>query len=365
VFRSFRVPEKLFAVAMWAISIAFASFLIGLGGKIVAELPGVDQTLTQSSFIDPARLALLRVSRDSLDKVQRTTQDARERAAQQLAISQNAYASQRESFTAWIATRTATTDPSQDPEVVTRTRTLDLLKSAERTAESTVEALDTILLSAQQALDANRETVDQLELSVRDQYQRATFVRELQVFGIRLALTLPLLLLAGWLVARKRHNEYWPLYRGFVLFAVFAFFVELVPYLPSYGGYVRYGVGIIGSVVAGVFVIRAMRRYLAQRQRVEQQTDVERRQSLSYEDALKRIAAGVCPGCERTIAGGANAPSNFCVHCGLRLYDECGRCHTRKNAFFPYCPTCGVSASSPTVHDATHAPPSVPLPAIS
>lgn len=344
MFRSFRVPERLFAFAMWAISVVFAGFLIGLGGKVVGDLPGVDQGVSIDEFVDPARQAVLKATADSLRRVQRVSQDAKERADQQLTIASSAYTSQREAFDNWIATRKATTDPAQDPEVVSRTRALDALKASERRAEEQVEQISTTMLAASQAENANTEALNALRSGADDRYQRARFVQELRVFGIRLALTLPLLLAAGWLIARKRKSEYWPLARGFVLFALFTFFVELVPYLPSYGGYVRYGVGIVASAVAGVYVIRAMRHYLAQRQKVEQQSETERRQSLAYEDAVKRIGGGVCPGCERAILGGIQNPSNFCVHCGLRLFDDCSRCATRKNAFFPYCPSCGSSA---------------------
>lgn len=355
MFRSLRVPEKLFAFAMWVVSLAFASFLIGLGGKIVGDLPGVDQQVSIDEFVDPVKNAALRVAYDSLSRVQRRSQDEKASAEQQLTMARNAYTSQREAFTNWVATRTATTDPTQDPEVINRTRALDALKASERRAEETVEKIDASMIAVSQAMDANREATSQLQVEADDRYQAARFSQELRVFGIRLAITLPLLLLAGWLVARKRKSEYWPILRGFVLFALFAFFVELVPYLPSYGGYVRYGVGVVASAIAGVYVIRAMRRYLAQRQQVEQQSESERRKSLSYEEAVKRIGAGVCPGCERPIAGGAQNPSNFCVHCGLRLFDECVRCHTRKNAFFPYCPSCGLAESEPAAPTPTAA----------
>ena len=359
MFKSLRVPAKLFAFAMWVISIVFASFLIGLGGKIVGDLPGVDQQVSIDEFVDPAQNEALRAAADSLIRVERSGQDARERANQTYTMAQNAYRSQREAFDNWIATRKATTDPAQDPEVLGRTRILDTLKASERRAQEAVEQLDATLLSVTQAQSANREAASALRDAATGRFERALFVQEMRVFAIRLALALPLLIVAGWLIARKRKSDYWPLARGFVLFALFAFFVELVPYLPSYGGYVRYGVGIIASIVAGVYVIRAMRRYLAQRQQVEQQSEQERRQALSYEEAVKQIGSGVCPGCERAIQGGTQNPSNFCVHCGLRLFDECERCRTRRNAFFPYCPSCGApnterrSESAPSLAVAT------------
>jgi len=344
--KSLRVPERLFQIAGWAVSLVLAGFLIGLGNKIVGELPGVDQYTTLEQFMDPARMRRMRVASDSLSRLERDLSSSQERARLTLIAASNAYRSRRESFDNWIATRVATTDPRQDPEVLRRTAELDQLKAGERAAQSETERLDASMLAVSQAQQAQRDEEARLAEAARGQFERARFRQELRVFGIRLALTLPLLLIAAWLVVRRRRSQYWPLFRGFVIFALFAFFFELVPYLPSYGGYVRNGVGVILSALAGLYVIRAMRRYVERRAEVERQTEVERRRSLSYEEALKRMAGGVCPGCERPIAAStADAPSNFCVHCGMTLFDHCSSCHVRKNAFFQYCPACGSPAA--------------------
>ena len=272
-------PRTSLPVASWVVSLVFAGFLIGLGGKIVGELPGVQQSVSIQQFMDPARTARIAMVRDSLNRLERDLSAAQERARLTLTAASNAYRARRESFDNWIATRVATTDPRQDPEVLRRTAELDQLKAGERSSQTETERLDGELLRVNQALQAQSEAESALELAASSRYERARFRQELRVFGIRLVITLPLLLLAAWLVIRQRRSQYWPLYRGFVMFALFAFFVELVPYLPSYGGYVRYGVGVVASALAGLYVIRAMRRYVAKRAEVEQQTESERRQS--------------------------------------------------------------------------------------
>ena len=347
MFKSLRVPERLFRLAMWVVSFAFAGFLIGLGGKVVADLPRLDTTLSPDQFTDAAALQKERSAQQAIELQQRELRAAHQRASLALTAASNAYQSARSAYDNWIATRTATTNPAQDPEVLQRTRGLDALKAAERKAQAEVEGLDQRLLQAEQAQQQHANAERRLLEAAQKPYERALFQQELRVFGLRLALTLPLLVVAGWLVARKRKSDYWPLMRGFVLFALFAFFVELVPYLPSYGGYVRYIVGIVLTGVAGHYAVRAMRRYLARRAVVEQQSEVERRQSLATDDALKKMAANVCPGCERPIMTTGEVQPNFCVSCGLKLYDHCGGCKTRKNAFFHYCPSCGTSAEAP------------------
>jgi predicted RNA-binding Zn-ribbon protein involved in translation (DUF1610 family) len=324
----------------------FASFLIGLGSTIIGDLPRIEEPLTIEQFADQRPLERARAEIRRLRDLERDLGDRRAQAALHLTAVSNAYQSARAAYSNWIATRTATTDPSQDAEVLKRTRELDGLKASEREAQVALERIDKDLLDTRQMLAASERTERQLVEGARDAYESAVFRQEFRVFAWRLALTLPLLVVAWWLVMKKRRSEYWLLMRGFVLFALFTFFVELVPYLPSYGGYVRYAVGIAMTAVGGHYIIRAMRSYLARRRRVEQQTEAERRQALAPEEALKKMTVNVCPACQRALMTTGDVVPDYCVHCGLKLFDRCRSCDTRRNVFFPFCPKCGTAAAA-------------------
>ncbi len=151
---------------------------------------------------------------------------------------------------------------------------------------------------------------------------------------------------AAWLFVRQRKSTWWPFVWGFIFFALFAFFVELVPYLPSYGGYVRYLVGILLTVLSGRYAIRALQDYRARLALKEAQPDTVRREELHYDTALARLAKGVCPGCERPVDL-KDAGIDFCPHCGIGLHDHCGACQTRKSAFAHFCQACGTAARGP------------------
>ena len=345
-----RVPERAYNIVLWVISVVFAGFLIGLGNLVIGDLPQVETTVTAEQYAQSPALARVRGELKAIADRRGAIDDRLDIARLQGDQARRASSNAAETFQAWIQTRTATTNPQQNPEVLARTRQLESLKANERAIQSSIDTLESERLPLDQREAALRNREATLQASAMPAYERAVFWQELRIFLLRLAITLPMLLLATWLVVKKRKSDHWPLARGFVLAAVFVFFVELVPYLPSYGGYVRYGVGIVLTFAVGHFLIKNMRAYLARRQAAEQQAEQERRKLVSHDEAFKKMAAKVCPGCDRPIAAMDGSETNFCVHCGLTLYDHCGHCDARKMAFFRYCMACGT----PSDDDRTH-----------
>ena len=344
--KSVRVPERAFGLAMWGLSIVFAIFLIGLGRLVIGDMPNVDQPVELSQFVDQRGADQIRTEYRALQL--KEDEGARKRSLEALSLqaARNDYDGARQAFDNWISARRATVDPRHDPMVIAQTRGLDALNAKVRASERTVEDLDLAAEKLRQQRDALDRRQQALEKAASGAYEHALFVQEFRVFALRLLVTLPLILISGWLIVKKRKSPYWPLIRGFVLFSLFAFFVELLPYLPSYGGYVRYIVGILLTIAASHYLIRWMQHYRATRAVDEQKAEAERRQSIGYEEALKKISSHICPGCERPIATTGDAPTDFCVHCGMQLYDHCESCDTRKLAFFRFCMKCGTATKA-------------------
>ena len=337
------LSERSFTLVLWLVAFAFAGFLIGLGSLVVGDLPEVEHRYTLEQFLDPGKSE---ATATALKQVRRARSDTQEQTDQtQLALdaARSASAAARETFANWLKTRDSTQRVDQDPDLIARTRQLDALKAAERSVEETLEGLartDLGLAQNEAALMAEDSTQ---RVEAQAKLQAAESTQELRVFGYRLAVTLPLLVLAGWLLLKRRKTRNWPFIWGFALAATFAFFVELVPYLPSYGGYVHYGVGVVATLVAGRAAINALYAYRERQQRAEARPDAERRTEIATDQALLRLAKKVCPGCERPIDV-SSPDTNFCPHCGIGLFERCPTCEHRKSTFERFCSACGSRA---------------------
>lgn len=340
-----RSSERWFNRALWLVALVFAGFLVSLGSLVVGDLPAVERRYALEQFLDRDRAG---PSAEALAAIRRDRQENRRRADQAglaLEAARSASAAAQETFANWLKTRDATQRVDQDPGLVARTERLDALKAAERTIETRLEDLTRDELALSEREDAQAQTDAEIRAAAAERLRAAEAAQELRVFGYRLALTLPLLAAAGWLLLRKRGTRNWPFVWGFALFAAFAFFVELVPYMPSYGGYVQYGVGVIVTFAAGRAAIDAFQAYLERQKQAEGRPNAERRTEIATDQALVRLSRKVCPGCERPL-NLADPTANFCPHCGIGIFERCAACDHRKSAFDRFCHACGERARS-------------------
>lgn len=333
-----RLSEKWFNRGLWLIAVFFAYFLIGLGGTIVGDLPKIENKQSLEDFTDKKAKSALLDQLKLIDKERDVESEKYEQAKLQLQAASADYQAAKQAFDVWVTTRNSTKRSDQDQGLISRTKKLEDIKNQERESFGSVELVQKRLLEIDQKRDKINRDIGVLDDAARVEFESSYKRIELRVFLYRLAFVLPLLLVAVYLFVKHRQKSYWPFVWGFIFFSLFAFFVELVPYMPSYGGYVRYTVGVLMTFLVGKYSIAALQKYIQQQRELEKQPDVQRKNEIEYDLALTRIHKGICPSCERPIM---KEHENFCQHCGIGIFENCSPCGTRKIAFSNFCFHCG------------------------
>ena len=200
-----------------------------------------------------------------------------------------------------------------------------------------------------QRINAERGPIDA-------RYQQLLERHDLRVAAVKLAVLLPLVLLAVFLFVKGRRGLYAPLIHAFGIAVLVRVGLVMHEYFPS--RYFKYILILVSlAVVAWVLVhlLRTIafprRDWLLKRYREAYERFAcpvcdypIRRGPLRYllwtRRSLKKIAALADP------AGDTDEPYT-CPSCGTRLYEECDVCHGTRHSLLPACEKCGTERPLP------------------
>lgn len=333
---------------LWGVAILFALFLIHLGGLLIGDLPKVERNIEISQFYSQPQYSRSEAKIEELNREISLLNSEKSADYRALAKVRKLYETRHESYKNWLATRAVTQEGEQNPELIKRTEELESLKEEMQSYNEKIGAIDEALFKQRESLEESKKELRALQKSAQTLYYKALEQQEIRVFLYRLMLLLPLLIVAGYLLVKRRDGKYWPFSWGFIFFSLFAFFVELVPYLPSFGGYVRAGVGLLLTITGGIYLIRSYNHYRARQEKRAQLTQEEWSNIITYEESLKHLGEASCPNCARAV-NYADPTVDYCSHCGLHLFEPCAHCGVRKNCFAPFCHSCGTFTKEQTV----------------
>jgi len=279
----------------WTIAIVLAVFLILLGNDIISDLDSSISYPNRSTYEDKTAEAKYKTEYDALDAKIYALQQKQSDISKMIDVASQNKDNEQQSFDNWIKTRTTLGSPKDDPEVLKRVHEIDRLAKVQHDWQTSSDSLNTPLqaLYAQQSVIEAHQSV--LSKEADAQYYNALNSYDLRVFLIRLLFVAPILALGIFFFLRFRNKKLAPLYLGFSLFSVYAFFVGLVPYLPSYGGYIRYIVGILLTIGLGYYAIKKIRTYSERKRKELEESTKERASKLQYDIVEKAYNNHICP----------------------------------------------------------------------
>lgn len=349
--------ERTSRVVYYSISAILCLFLILLSNRIIYDLDTTTAEPEVHQFEDKSVMLDLEKKSSSISNDIENLNTKQSAIEKTIATAKENYTNEKQSFDNWLATRKTLGSPDKDHEVIERAKKLDEYFKVEQDWRAQLTSRQVEIDEKLKQEQAIQELISKERNEAYTKYDVAIKQYELKLFLIRLLFVAPILALGIFFLLRYRKHKFWPLYFGFTLFSFYAFFFGLVPYLPNYGGYVRYAVGIIMSAGLGYYAIKKFRQYIETKQAELKISTQERAKNVQSQVAEKALENHFCPSCgkdfilkkwETPIKYNKNDAyklvTDFCRHCGLELFKDCGQCGHKNFAHLPFCSSCGTKS---------------------
>lgn len=349
--------ERTSKIIYYAISAILCLFLILLSNRIIYDLDTTTAEPEIEHFENKTVMLDLEKKSDLISNEIENLKSKQSAIEKTIATAKENYINEKQSFDNWLQTRKTLGSPDKDHEVIERAKKLDEYFKIEQEWRAQLTSRQVVIDEKQNQVEAIQDLITKERDVAYTKYHAALKQYELKVFLIRLLFVAPILALGIFFLLRFRKHKFWPLYFGFTLFSFYAFFIGLVPYLPSYGGYIRYAVGIILSAGLGYYAIKKIRQYIETKQEELKVSTQERAKNVQSQVAEKALENHFCPSCgkdfilkkwETPLKHNDNETyklvTDFCRHCGLELFKDCGQCGHKNFAHLPFCSSCGTKS---------------------
>jgi len=349
--------ERFSRLVLFLVMLVLAGFLSALGNKILEDVNEWVKAPEAEAFQDKAALETAARGEAAVSQQTGRVEDTKATYQKSLERAQRQYEAEKQSYANWLQARATIGSSQEDAQVRDRAQTLDRYRRIQESWQSKIDETEGEYTRLEKQRQQASEKTQVLRQAGEQKYGQAMRHYELKIFFLRLGMVLPVLALGVLLFLRFRKNRFWPLAWGFILFSAYAFFVGLLPYLPSFGGYIRLAVGALLTLLIGFYVIKQLTQYL-QVKRAELETSTQDRfNKIKDEVAVKAFQAHSCPSCERdflirqwfpktrkaTEIRNLDEAPDHCAYCGLPLFGKCPQCGNRNFLHFPFCSACGSS----------------------
>jgi hypothetical protein len=347
--------ERFSSFVLFLVMLVLAGFLSALGNKVLEDVDQWVASPEMETFMDKAAMAEAEKAQAALRQQTNRIEDTQAAYGKSLERAERQYRAEKQSYADWLQARTAIGSSQEDAAVRERAQALDRVRRIQESWQAKIDETEAANAPLEKQVRAAEEKVQSLREAGERKFEQARRAYELKIFFLRLGLVLPVLALGVLVFARFRKNRFWPLSWGFILFSAYAFFVGLLPYLPSFGGYIRLVVGVALTLFIGFYVIKQLTRYLQTKRAELAASAQDRVRQIKDETAVRAFQSHSCPSCERdfliktwypktrqaTEIRNLDEAPDHCAYCGLPLFGKCPACGNRNFLHFPFCSACG------------------------